>query len=95
MKYLHPPVHAIIVGDLAHSRTAALRDAALRLNAPHLVVETVDPEKASARLEQLKLKASENPELYFCLDAQRSEPVGEPEAVEKAYRDLLRKKEKQ
>ncbi len=95
LKYLHPPVHAVVVGALAHSRTIALRDAALGLNAPHLVVETVEPEKSPARLEQLKLKASENPELYFCLDAHRLGPAGDPEAIEKAYRDLMQKMEKQ
>jgi uncharacterized protein YyaL (SSP411 family) len=95
LKYLHPPVHAVVVGALAHSRTIALRDAALGLNAPQLVVETIDPEKSPARLEQLNLKAPENPELYFCLDSQRSGPVGEPESIEKAYRDWLEKANKQ
>lgn len=95
LKYLHPPVHAVVVGELTHSRTPALRDAAFGLNAPHLVVEIIEPEKDPARLERLKLKASENPELYFCLDAHRSGPVGDPETIEKAYRDLLQKTEKQ
>jgi len=91
LKYIHHPVHVIVVGKKGHTGTGALRDAALLLNHPHLVVEVVDPEVDAGRLAALGLTASDSPQAHLRLDMLAAASVSDPAQMPEALEELIQK----
>ena len=75
---INPPIHAIVVGSRTHTKAVALRDTALSLNDPRILVELVDPGEDSERLATLGYSKQEVPFLVLASKAYQSEAVSDP-----------------
>lgn len=85
-RFVYPPLHLIIVGDPGAEASRRLRMVALSIYNPNRLVESVDPETAPLRLEQLGLPAEPAPALYVRRGVAISLPVMEPERVREVVR---------
>lgn len=83
-RFVRPPLHLVVVGDPTAEASRKLRMAALSIYDGNRVVESVDPELAPARLQQLGLSAEPAPALYARRGAQQSPPVQDPAGVRAA-----------
>ncbi len=83
-RYVHTPLHLIIVGDTAAKLSQQLRLAALAIYDPNVLVESVDPLRQHGRLDQLGLSAQPQPVLYVRRGAQTCAPVQDPAQVAQA-----------
>jgi len=90
LDHFYPPVHALGVGSLRHTRTVALRDGCLTLPYPNVVVEVVDPESGADRLEQLKISTNHKPRVYLCRGEKCVDTVVELSELPKALEELLK-----
>lgn len=93
LKVNNPPLHSVMVGSPDHSQSAALRHSCLKIDHPHLVVESVDPEEARPRLEQLQLEARQKPVVYFRYGELSAGPVSDATDVLEVARGLFRNRE--
>jgi uncharacterized protein YyaL (SSP411 family) len=84
---LNPPAEVNIVG--ADSEGArALHRAALALDVPYRIVQLLDPERDTARLEALSLPQEPSPAAYVCLRTMCSPPVTDPFALAETVRQM-------
>jgi len=83
-RLVRPPLHLIIVGDPTAELSSKLRTVALAIYHPNRLVETVDPNLAPGRLEQLGLSAMPAPALYARSGAHTSPPIQDPAEVRAA-----------
>ncbi len=80
-RFVHAPLHLVVVGEPQDRLSAALRQAALGVYDPNRIVETVDPVHNQARLEQLGLPGTPSPALYARRGLQMSPPIADPAEV--------------
>ncbi|MBI4878324.1 MAG: thioredoxin domain-containing protein [Planctomycetes bacterium] len=79
--YLHPPVHAVIVGSRADDLTGALVRAATRLYLPSKLVQVIDPEQDKDLLERFELPAKPRPVAYVNVRTAHVASVSDPDAL--------------
>jgi len=83
-RLIYPPLHLIVVGDPGSEASRSLRLAALGIYDPNRLVESVDPQLAAGRLQQLGLPAEPAPALYVRRGRQTSPPMEDPGQVRQA-----------
>jgi uncharacterized protein YyaL (SSP411 family) len=83
---LNPPAEVNIVGNVVSA--AKLHRAALLLDIPARVVQLLEPQRDSERLEELSLPPQPAPAAYACAGMMCSPPVTEPDALADAVRDM-------
>ena len=83
-RFVHSPLHLIIVGDPLARLSRSLRLAALSIYDPNRLVESVDPVRSMARLEQLGLPVRPAPALYIRRRKQTSPAIEDPAQVRAA-----------
>ena len=71
----HGPVHLVVVGPSDHSQTGNLLRAALKVGAPHRVVQAFDPVEHPERVAELGFPAGVEPRLYACMDGMCLAPI--------------------
>ena len=83
-RFVHPPLHLIVVGDPQAEASRTLRRAALGMYDPNRLVESLDPGAAPQRLEQLGLGAEPSPALYVRRGRITTPPIQDPAQVRAA-----------
>ena len=61
------PVHMIIVGSPSSPEAQKLLQAALRIYAPHQIIQMLDPEQDQGRITSLGFPGKSRPVLYVCM----------------------------
>ena len=77
------PVHLVLVGETSQTATKSILKAALKLSAPHSIVQTLDPERDQARIATLGFPADRDPALYACMGGICLPPITTAEEVRK------------
>jgi len=76
-------VHMVLVGYTADRQTQRLLKAALRIYAPHKVVQLLDPHKEGERITALGFPVKSGPALYVCMGGMCLAPITTPEEVKR------------
>ena len=69
------PVHLVVVGPSDRAQTGNLLRAALKVGAPHRVVQAFDPAEHRERVAELGFPAGVEPRLYACMDGMCLAPI--------------------
>ena len=77
----HGPVHMVLVGRTGDRRTRRLLKTALRIHAPHKIVQLLDPLQDLERLATLGFPAGDAPQLYICMGGMCLAPIATPREV--------------
>ena len=77
----HGPVSLVLVGDSTASAYRRLHQAALRIHAPHRIVQPLDVRRDAARISSWGFPANESPALYACMGDFCLAPVTTPAGV--------------
>jgi len=83
-RLVRPPLHLVVVGNPAAELSHKLRMVALSIYDANRIVESIDPNLAPGRLQQLGLGAAPAPALYARRGAYTSPPVQDPAEVRAA-----------
>ena len=75
------PVHLVLVGNSSLPATKSLLKAALRLPAPHGIVQPLDPEQDQDRIASLGFPPDKEPALYVCMGGICLPPITTPQEV--------------
>ncbi len=81
------PVHLVVVGPSDHSQTKRLLRAALKVGAPHRVVQAFDPGEHRQRVTELGFPAGVEPRLYACMDGMCLAPITSAAEAARLTRD--------
>ena len=82
----HGPVSLVIVGDSSDPVWSRLHRAALRVYAPHRIVEPLDTVRDSAKINQRGFPLDRAPALYACMGERCLAPITTPQAVREMAR---------
>ncbi len=82
------PVHFVLVGSSSDRRTRRLLKSALRVYAPHKVVQALDPHDDGDRIEELGFPVDGPPALYVCMSGMCMAPVYTPAQVRSLASEL-------
>ncbi len=82
----HGPVSLVIVGDASDPSYRPLHQAALRIPAPHKVVQPLDIERDSQRIRELGFPPRREAALYACMGERCLAPISTAQGV----RDMAR-----
>ena len=82
------PVHFVLVGSSSDRRTRRLLRAALRVYAPHKIVQALDPQDDIDRVEDLGFPVDGPPALYVCMSGMCMAPVYTPAQVRRLASEL-------
>ena len=82
------PVHFVLVGSSSDRRTRLLLKSALRVYAPHKVVQVLDPQNDKDRVEDLGFPVDGPPALYVCMSGMCMAPVYTPAQVRRLASEL-------
>ena len=82
------PVHFVLVGSSSDRRTRPLLKSALRVYAPHKVVQVLDPQNDKDRVEDLGFPVDGPPALYVCMSGMCMAPVYTPAQVRSLASEL-------
>ncbi|MCI0823707.1 MAG: thioredoxin domain-containing protein [Chloroflexi bacterium] len=75
------PVHMVLVGALSNRRTRLLLKSALRVYAPHRIVQVLDTQDDEDRISSLGFPVDGPPALYACMSGMCLAPIYAPEQV--------------
>ena len=75
------PVSLVLVGDSSSPAYRRLLRAALRVHAPHRIVQSLDVRRDADRIGTLGFPPSESPALYACMGNRCLAPITTPEGV--------------
>ncbi len=81
------PVHLVIVGASVHPGTEKLLRAALKVCAPHRVVQVYDPDRDGERITALGFPVRNEPALYACMDRMCLAPITSASQVSRLTND--------
>ena len=82
------PVHFVLVGSSFDRRTRRLLRSALRVYAPHKIVQALDPQDDIDRVEDLGFPVDGPPALYVCMSGMCMAPVYTPAQVRRLASEL-------
>ena len=82
------PVHFVLVGSSSDRRTRRLLRSALRVYAPHKIVQALDPQDDIDRVEDLGFPVDGPPALYVCMSGMCIAPVYTPAQVRRLASEL-------
>lgn len=82
----HGPVSLALVGDASDPSYRPLHRAALRVHAPHKVVQPLDIERDAQRIRELGFPARRDAALYACMGEQCLAPITTPRGVREMAR---------
>ena len=82
----HEPVSLVLVGDSTESDYRRLHRAALRVYAPHRIVQPLDSGRDAGRIRDLGFPADKSPALYACVGDRCLAPITTPQAVREMAR---------
>lgn len=82
----HGPVSLVLVGDASDPSYRPLHQAALRIHAPHKVVQPLDVERDADRIRDLGFPLRRDAALYACMGEICLAPIDTPQGV----RDMAR-----
>ena len=71
----HGPVSLVLVGDSARTPYRDLHQAALRVYAPHRVIQPLDSERDAERIRHLGFQPHSNAALYACMGGRCLAPI--------------------
>jgi len=77
----HGPVHFVLVGSPSDRRTRRLLKSALRVYAPHRIVQVLDPQDDVNRVIGLGFPVDVPPALYVCMSGMCLAPIYAPAQV--------------
>ena len=77
----HGPVSMVLVGDSAKPAYARLHRAALRVYAPHRLVQPLDTERHADQILRLGFPLNEDAALYVCMGSACLAPITTPDGV--------------
>ena len=75
------PVHMVLVGALSNRRTRRLLKSALRVYAPHRIVQVLDTQADKDRISSLGFPVDGPPALYACMSGMCLAPIYAPAQV--------------
>ena len=81
---LAPPLSVVVVGSRKDDATKALRDAALRIAAPPVQIDVIDPEQDEQRLHALGHASQSRPVAFICNDRECFARAFTPQDLESA-----------
>ncbi|MFG0315757.1 MAG: thioredoxin domain-containing protein [Planctomycetota bacterium JB042] len=84
--YLHPPVHAVIVGDRGHATTQAMVRAAAEIYIPSKLVQVIDPVADEDLLAAFELPAGAAPAAYVNARTAHVASVTDPAELARVMR---------
>lgn len=87
-RFLHYPVHIVVVGDRLHPMTTRLFRAAHRVYFPGKIVQLLDPERESLEVGRVSFPRLESPRAYVCTDRVCSPPLSQPQELHKAVHEV-------
>lgn len=79
--FLHPPVHAVIVGDRGDETTVAMVKAAMQLYLPSKLVQVIDPRQDADLLARFELPAGERTIAYVDVQKAHVALVSDPDQL--------------
>ena len=82
------PVHFVLVGSSSDQRTRRLLRSALRVYAPHKVVQALNPQDERNRVEDLGFPVDGPPALYVCMSGTCMAPIFTPAQVRNLASEL-------
>ena len=82
----HGPVSLALVGDASDPSYRPLHQAALRVHAPHKVVQPLDIERDAQRIRELGFPVRRDAALYACMGAQCLAPITTAQGVREIAR---------
>ena len=82
----HGPVSLVVVGDASDPSYRPLHQAALRVHAPHKVVQPLDIERDAQRIGELGFPVRRDAALYACMGEQCLAPITTPQGVREMAR---------
>lgn len=88
--YLHPPVHAVIVGDRDNATTLAMVKAAAEIYIPSKLVQVIDPVADEDLLAAFELPAGATPTAYVNARTAHLASVTEPGELARIMREQKR-----
>ena len=77
----HGPVDLVLVGAAADRRTQRLLRSALRVFAPHRIIQVLDPQEDEVRVSALGFPVNTPPSLYACMSGMCLSPIHTPAQV--------------
>ena len=77
----HGPVDLVLVGAAADRRTQRLLRSALRVFAPHRIIQVLDPQEDEVRVSALGFPVNTPPSLYACMSGMCLSPIRTPAQV--------------
>ena len=80
------PVSLVIVGDSSDPAYAPLHRAALRVYAPHRIVQPLDSRRDSGKIRELGFPTDREPSLYACMGERCLAPITTPQTVRQMAR---------
>ena len=69
------PVSLVLVGDSSTAAYRRLHQAALRMHAPHKIVQPLDSQRDAARISELGFPVDRPPSLYVCFEDRCLAPI--------------------
>lgn len=82
----HEPVSLVLVGDASDPSYRPLHQAALRIHAPHKVVQPLDVERDADRIRDLGFPLRRDAALYACMGEMCLAPIDTPQGVREMAR---------
>ena len=80
------PVSLVLVGDSSTTAYRRLHQAALRMHAPHKIVQPLDSQRDAAKILQLGFPADRPPSLYVCFEDRCLAPITTARGLREAAR---------
>ena len=69
------PVSLVLVGDSSTAAYRRLHQAALRMHAPHKIVQPLDSQRDATMIRELGFPAARPPSLYVCFEDRCLAPI--------------------
>ncbi len=82
----HGPVSLVLVGDSSTTAFRRLHRAALRVYAPHRVIQPLDIERDAAQIRELGFPPNRDAALYACMGDRCLAPIATPQGVREMAR---------
>ena len=80
------PVSLVLVGDSSIAAYRRLHQAALRIHAPHRIVQPLDSQRDGERIRELGFPADRAPALYACFEDRCLAPISTPRGIREMAR---------
>ncbi len=80
------PVSLVLVGDSSSAAYRRLHQTALRIHAPHKIVQPLDSQRDAARIRELGFPADRPPSLYVCFEDRCLAPITTARGVREVAR---------